>query len=145
LHLVLSPPAIATPAQILPIERLAAVLQTADRALPEGKISSVSFSPDGKIILLRKKLPEQQTGMFDLSTVQIDRATGKVIAATKVIEPPPLFKVILPIVALHYGTFGGVATQILYVALGAIPTGLLVTGFLMWQQRQQRQIVNSQE
>ena len=73
--------------------------------------------------------------MFDLSTVEIDRATGKVISATKVIEPPPMFKVILAIVALHYGTFGGLTTQILYVAIGLIPTVLLVTGLLMRRGR----------
>ncbi len=132
LHLVLSPPDIAKPAQIQPIEQLASVFQTADRALPEGKISLVSFSPDGTTISLRKKLPEQQTGIFDLSTVEIDRATGKVLSATKTIEPPPLFKIILPIVALHYGTWGGLATQILYVIIGVVPTLLAITGFLLW-------------
>ena len=135
IHLALTPPDIAAPKVVQPIERLADVLQTADRALPEGKISLVSFSPDGETISLRKKLPEQQTGMFDLSTVEIDRATGKVISATKVIEPPPMFKVILTIVALHYGTFGGLTTQILYVAIGSIPTVLLVTGLLMRRGR----------
>ena len=126
---------IAAPKVFQPIDRLADLLQTADRALPEGKISLVSFSPDGQTISLRKKLPQQQTGMFDLSTVEIDRATGKVISATKVIEPPPMFRVILAIVALHYGTFGGLTTQILYVAIGLIPTVLLVTGLLMRRGR----------
>ena len=95
----------------------------------------VSFSPDGETISLRKKLPEQQTGMFDLSTVEIDRATGKVISATKVIEPPPMFKVILMVVALHYGTWGGVTSQILYVVIGLIPTLLMVTGFSLWKRQ----------
>lgn len=134
-HLVLSPPSEATPAKIQPIAQLASVLQTANLALPEGKISLVSFSPDGETILLRKKLPEQQTGMFDLSTVEIDRATGKVISATKVIEPPPMFKVILMVIALHYGTFGGLTTQLLYVVIGLIPTLLMVTGFSLWKRQ----------
>jgi uncharacterized iron-regulated membrane protein len=91
-------------------------------------------------------MPDQETGIFDLSTIEIATATGKVTSAHKVTTPPPLFKVILPIVALHYGTFGGVATQILYVAIGTIPTVLLVTGCLMWQHRQRRRSpVRSQE
>jgi uncharacterized iron-regulated membrane protein len=139
-HLVLSPPSEATPAKIQPIAQLASVLQTADLALPEGKISLVSFSPDGETISLRKHLPEQQTGMFDLSTVEIDRATGKVISATKVIEPPPMFKVILTIVNLHYGTWGGLTTQILYVVIGLIPTLLMVTGFLLWNRQRNIEI-----
>jgi uncharacterized iron-regulated membrane protein len=134
-HLALSPPSADVPAQIQPIAQLASVLQAADLALPEGKISLVSFAPDGKTISLRKKLPEQQTGMFDLSTVEIDRATGKVISATKVIEPPPMFKVILTIVDLHYGTWGGLTSQILYVVIGLIPTLLMVTGFSLWKKQ----------
>jgi uncharacterized iron-regulated membrane protein len=139
-HLALSPPDLPVPAKVQPIEQLAAVLQTADLALPEGKISSISFSPDGETISLRKKMPEQQTGMFDLSTVEIDRATGKVISATKVIEPPALFKIILPIVNLHYGTWGGLTTQILYVIIGLIPALLMVTGFLLWNRQRNIEI-----
>jgi uncharacterized iron-regulated membrane protein len=134
-HLALSPPDLPVPATVQPIEQLAAVIETADRALPEGKISSISFSPDGETISLRKKFPEQQTGMFDLSTVEIDRTTGKAISATKVIEPPPMFKVILTIVDLHYGTWGGLATQILYVIIGLIPTLLMITGFSLWKKQ----------
>ena len=73
--------------------------------------------------------------MFDLSTVEIDSSSGKVISATKVIEPPGLFKIILPIVNLHYGTWGGLTTQILYVIIGLIPTLLVVTGFLLWKRQ----------
>jgi uncharacterized iron-regulated membrane protein len=134
-HLALTPPTLATPAKIQPIAQLASVLQAADRALPEGKISSVEFSSDGETISLRKKLPDQKTGIFDLSMVEVDRATGKVISANKVIEPPPIFKVILTIVDLHYGTFGGLTTQILYVVIGLMPTMLIVTGFSLWQRR----------
>ena len=141
IHLALTPPDLAVPKIVQPIDRLADVLQTADRALPEGKISLVSFSPDGETISLRKKLPQQQTGMFDLSTVEIDRATGKVISATKVIEPPLMFKVILAIVALHYGTFGGLTTQILYVFVGLAPLALLITGFVMWRHRKSKEVV----
>jgi uncharacterized iron-regulated membrane protein len=140
IQLALTPPDIATPNAVKSIHQLASVLQTANRALPEGKISSVSFSPDGETITLRKKLPEQQTGMFDLSTVEIDRATGKVISATKVIEPPPLLRVILTIVDLHYGTWGGLTTQILYIVIGFIPTLLMVTGFLLWKRQRKIEI-----
>ena len=139
-QLALTPPDIATPEIVQPILQLQSVLQTADLALPGGKISSVAFDSDGKTILLRKKLPEQQTGIFDLNTIEIDRATGKVISATKVIEPPPMFKVILTIVDLHYGTWGGLTSQILYIVIGFIPTLLMVTGFLLWKRQRKIEI-----
>jgi uncharacterized iron-regulated membrane protein len=135
IQIALTEPIVDPPAIIQPIEQLQSVLQTADHALPDGKISLVIFSPDSQTISIRKKLPQQQTGTFDLSTVEIDRATGKVISANKVIEPPPMFKVILTAVDLHYGTFGGLTTQILYVVIGVMPTVLLVTGFLLWRRR----------
>ena len=144
LHIVLSPPA-AEPQSYIPLPHLQSLVATADLAMPAGKISMLEFSPDRQSVTIRKKMPDQETGIFDLSTIEIATATGKVSSAHKVTAAPPLFKVILPIVALHYGTFGGVTTRILYVALGTIPTVLLVTGFLMWQQRQRRQIVNSQK
>ncbi|MHC5725239.1 MAG: PepSY domain-containing protein, partial [Nostoc sp.] len=36
---------------------------------------------------------------------------------------------------LHYGTFGGLPTRILYVFVGLAPLVLFVTGFLMWWYR----------
>jgi PepSY-associated TM region len=75
-------------------------------------------------------------GMFiDLSTVEIETATAKVRSASKVSESPLLFQVILTVVALHYGTLGGLTTQILYLAIGLMPIVLLTMGYLMWRQR----------
>ena len=36
---------------------------------------------------------------------------------------------------LHYGTFGGLPTRILYVFVGLVPLILFITGFVMWQYR----------
>lgn len=36
---------------------------------------------------------------------------------------------------LHYGIFGGVATQLIYTLAGLMPLGLYVTGLLMWWKR----------
>jgi uncharacterized iron-regulated membrane protein len=137
-HLVLEPPYPATPAPMTPLPNLQTLADTADRALPEGKISRIEFSEDRQQVTIRKKMPDQQTGIFDLSMVEIETATGKVLSATKTIEPSPLFQFILALVALHYGTWGGLPTQILYIAIGFIPALLMVTGWLMWQQRQHR-------
>lgn len=38
-------------------------------------------------------------------------------------------------VPLHYGTFGGAATRVLYVLLGLVPPLLFVTGCIMWWNR----------
>ncbi len=36
---------------------------------------------------------------------------------------------------LHYGKFGGIAVQILWVGLGLLPLGFSVSGALMWWNR----------
>ena len=36
---------------------------------------------------------------------------------------------------IHYGTFGGLPTRILYIFVGLSPTILLITGFTMWRLR----------
>ncbi len=36
---------------------------------------------------------------------------------------------------LHYGTFSGLPTRILYIFVGLAPTFLFVTGFVMWRYR----------
>jgi uncharacterized iron-regulated membrane protein len=41
--------------------------------------------------------------------------------------------------AVHFGTFGGVPTRILYVFVGLAPSVLLTTGFVMWWHRKRKQ------
>ncbi|MHC5819834.1 MAG: PepSY domain-containing protein, partial [Nostoc sp.] len=36
---------------------------------------------------------------------------------------------------LHYGTFGGLPTRILYVFVGLAPLILFITGLVMWRDR----------
>ncbi|WP_424407640.1 PepSY domain-containing protein [Microcoleus sp.] len=39
---------------------------------------------------------------------------------------------------LHYGTFGGLPTRILYAFIDLIPAVLLSTGLVIWKQRRWR-------
>jgi uncharacterized iron-regulated membrane protein len=43
------------------------------------------------------------------------------------------------IVPLHFGTFGGLPTRILYVFVGLAPLGLFITGSIMWWYRKRSQ------
>ncbi|WP_228058280.1 MULTISPECIES: PepSY-associated TM helix domain-containing protein [unclassified Nostoc] len=38
-------------------------------------------------------------------------------------------------IPLHYGTFGGLSTRILYVFVGLSPLILFISGFVMYQHR----------
>jgi uncharacterized iron-regulated membrane protein len=128
------PEAKATP-QTSPVA-LSELLQKADSAIPEGKTTFIEFSEhQPEKLTVRMKLPNQETGRFDLSTVELDRYSGAVLQATTVVEADPFFKFLIVIADLHFGTFGGLPTRIFYVFVGLAPTILFATGLTLWQQR----------
>ena len=68
--------------------------------------------------------------------IYIDRYSGEVLYlkdARKASLGDRIFNWFQP---LHYGTFGGLLTRILYVFVGLAPVVLLSTGFVMWKHRQ---------
>lgn len=114
---------------------LSQLLQTADAALPEGKTTFISFSgQQEQQVQVRKKLP-QDTLPIGLSTVDLDRYSGKFLSMHKVENPTIGTRLVLTITALHFGTFGGLPTRILYVFVGLTPAILFVTGLVLWQRR----------
>jgi uncharacterized iron-regulated membrane protein len=116
---------------------LSKLIQIADEAMPEGKTTVIEF-PEGDLqkLTVRKKLPNQETGQFDLSSVVLDRYSGEVLQANKVVKPESFFKFLVTIANLHFGTFGGLPTRILYIFVGLMPTVLLGTGLIIWKRRQ---------
>jgi uncharacterized iron-regulated membrane protein len=115
---------------------LSVLVQKAGQALPEGRISMIEFPEDDRqMLLIRKKLPNQETGRFDLSTVEINRFSGKVGEISKVVKADPFFQFIVTTADLHFGTFGGLPTRLLYVLVGIVPTALFGTGIVMMQRR----------
>lgn len=86
-------------------------------------------------VTIRKSFPEQQTGRFDLSTVILNRYTGAVLRADKVLQATGPFQVKLGLANFHFGGFGGLPTRILYVGVGLTPLLLFGTGLSMYQNR----------
>lgn len=73
--------------------------------------------------------------MGDAELVVVDRRSAKVLAARRTSDLPIPFRAVLLLRPLHYGTFGGNFTRILWIFLGLTPAVLFVTGFLMWRKR----------
>ncbi|MBW4468807.1 MAG: PepSY domain-containing protein [Stenomitos rutilans HA7619-LM2] len=120
-----------------PTVALSTLLQKADAAIPDGKTTFIELPETGpQKMAVRKKLPNQTTGRFDLSVVELDRVSGSVLQATKVEKAEGLFKFIVTIADLHFGTFGGLPTRILYVFVGIMPAVLFITGLVNWRRRQ---------
>src|SRR5271155_1883619 len=55
--------------------------------------------------------------------------------ARRTSDLPIPFRAVLLLRPLHYGTFGGMFTRVLWIFLGLTPAVLFVTGFVIWRQR----------
>jgi uncharacterized iron-regulated membrane protein len=116
---------------------LTEILHRTETALPGLETTSVSL-PDGPtgVFRINRKRPEEINRWGD-STVYLDQYSGEVLQIQDSRTAKLGDRVINSFAPMHYGTFGGIWTRILYVFVGLAPTALLVTGFIMWRYRKQ--------
>ncbi|MDF5721858.1 MAG: PepSY-associated TM helix domain-containing protein [Rhizonema sp. PD37] len=110
-------------------------LKIAQAALPTAVTKSIYFP--GKpvdALRIRMKLPEEGEDN-DNSSVYLDSYTGEVLRVENAFKIPLGSRVLNYFVLLHYGTFGGLPTRILYVFVGLAPLILFVTGLMMYWYR----------
>lgn len=110
--------------------------EIAQRALPDGRIVFVDV-PSARDTPIRVRLqvagdPHQR---FPGSYVFIDQPSGRVLAMHDVRCAGTGTFLVSWIRTLHDGTIGGMATRILAVLLGFVPTLLFATGLLHWLRR----------
>lgn len=111
-------------------------LDTAHRALPDGRIVFIDIPGAGDApIRVRLQVPGDPHRRFPGSYVFIDQFSGRVLAVHDVRRAGTGTAVARWIRTLHDGTVGGVATRILAVLIGFVPTILLTTGILHWLRR----------
>jgi uncharacterized iron-regulated membrane protein len=72
-------------------------------------------------------------GAIELAVV--DRRSARVLAAQQTSDLPVAFRAVLFLRPLHYGSFGGDATRVLWLLLGVTPAVLFVTGLVIWRKR----------
>ncbi|MEH2286250.1 PepSY-associated TM helix domain-containing protein [Nostoc sp.] len=75
------------------------------------------------------------------SDVYLNQYSGKVLRVDNALKPSLGDRILNSFTPLHFGTFGGLPTRILYVFVGLAPLILFITGFVMWQYRK-RPITN---
>ena len=111
------------------------ILQKADAALPGAVTTYISLPNEPKgVFRIRKKLP-QETEEYGSSEVYLDQYSGEILQLKNGLSLPLGDRVLNSFAPLHYGTFGGLATRILYVLVGLAPLVLFITGFVMWRYR----------
>ncbi|MBW4568690.1 MAG: PepSY domain-containing protein [Tolypothrix carrinoi HA7290-LM1] len=114
---------------------LTQLLQKADAALPDA-VTTYVVLPDKPEDTLQvgKKLP-QESWKYGFSQVYLDQYTGEVVQLKNGLKQSLGDKVLDSFAPLHFGTFGGLGTRILYVFIGLTPLILFITGFVMWWYR----------
>ena len=92
------------------------------------------YRPHGVVkVFLSAKPSAPLTFMEDVVTYQ--PATGQILSNISSATWTAGERLAMNIYAVHFGTFAGVAGQVLWAALGLAPLLLAVTGFLMWWNR----------
>ncbi|MBP5972958.1 PepSY domain-containing protein [Brasilonema sp. CT11] len=106
-------------------------LKIANAALPSAVTKSIYFPGKPENALqIRMKLPQESSDYGD-SNVYLDQYTGEVLRVDNALKLPLGSRVLNSFTPLHYGTFGGLSTRILYVFVGLAPLVLFITAFMM--------------
>lgn len=121
---------------------IAKIIAIADKAIPNSITTYVGVPNKPKDIVRVGLRQSHELSEFGESEVALDPYTGKVLRVQNSKELPLGDRILNAFVPLHYGTFGGLPTRILYIFVGLSPLILFITGFVMWQYRK-RKVVKS--
>lgn len=114
---------------------IADLIQQANAAVPNAKTTYISFANKPEAPFLVAKKQAQEVGKYGNTRIYLDQFTGAVIRLQNGVKPSRAEAILNQFGSLHFGTFGGVPTKILYVFVGLAPLILFVTGFVMWWYR----------
>ena len=117
------------------------LVRAAQDAIPDGTPTMVNFpiTPRDPLTVRLKRPGDMHR--IGYNYVVLDPQSARVLRVECFREQPLGVRVIRFMVPLHYGTFGGTATRILYILLGLVPPLLFVTGCVMWWNRAARKRV----
>ena len=116
------------------------VVQQAIATIPEAEPSfiSVPTEPESVFTIYMKQPGDAQ---YFANKVDIHRYSGEVLHVINSQTAGLGDRIINAFAPMHYGTFGGLATRILYVFVGLSPTILFITGLIMYRLRRRPQKV----
>lgn len=114
-----------------PTLKLDEILRRSNIALPGAANTFINLpkTPD-EVFEIYKKVPGDSENFN--SYVKLDQFNGKVLYVQDSRRGGLGDRVLNSFTPLHYGTFGGLPTRILYVFVGLAPLVLFITGFVMW-------------
>jgi uncharacterized iron-regulated membrane protein len=115
------------------------LVEIANQNLPNSVTTYVNLPDKPNGIVRIGKRQAHETAEYGDSEVVLDPYTGKVLRVQDSKSLALGDRVLNSFVPLHYGTFGGLPTRILYVFVGLSPLVLFITGLIMWWHRKRKQ------
>lgn len=114
-----------------------ALARQARETIPGYQIRYLSFPWDEGLPMTFYGEFEQQNPLRSAyhSTVSFDAETGEYLSFTRIDEASAWRQVYDAFTPLHFGTFGGWATRVLWCVLGLAPGLLAVSGSFIWWKR----------
>ena len=115
-----------------PLDKVfAAAIQT----IPEAELTILTFpSSRNGSFTVRKRLAGDWSRLGN-QYLYVDRFSGGVLRVDLLDRLPVGARLVNAMSPLHYGSFGGHWTRILWILLGPVPGVLSISGFLMWWNR----------
>ncbi|NJK52778.1 MAG: PepSY domain-containing protein [Leptolyngbyaceae cyanobacterium SU_3_3] len=114
---------------------IADLIQRADAVFPQATTTYVSFPEKPEDPFSMGKRQAQETDRWGSTSVYLDQFTGEVVTVEDGLKPTRAAAILNQFGAVHFGTFWGIPSQILYVFVGLAPTVLMGTGVVMWLYR----------
>ncbi len=113
-------------------------LQVADATFPNSITTYVGVpsKPDGVVRIGKRQAHESLR--YGESEILVDPYTGQALRVQNSKTLALGDRVLNTFIPLHYGTFWGTTSRILYVFVGLSPLILSITGFFMWWYRKRK-------
>jgi uncharacterized iron-regulated membrane protein len=115
--------------------KLSQLLQISQTIFPNASTFSVSIPSKAEDAVYIRKRQNHEMMFYGESGVYLDQYSGEVLREVNSLKLPLADSIFSAFEYLHYGTFWGLSSRILYVFVGLSPTILLITGFVMYRYR----------
>ncbi|WP_373540184.1 PepSY-associated TM helix domain-containing protein [Chamaesiphon sp.] len=107
----------------------------ADALFPQSSTTYLVLPSDKEGVLTIGKKQLGESLKYGQTQIKFDQFSGEVLQIQDAFKPTRAEKVLNSFAPLHYGSFGGVPTRILYVFVGLSPLVLFITGAKMFKLR----------
>lgn len=110
---------------------------------PAGRYTVIRLArASGQHITFNYVLPGDLSDL-GANAIHCDPSTGAVLRIDRLRDMELGARVVAALVPLHFGTFGGLPTRIIWAFLGLLPSLLFVSGVAVWRHRRLRSPLNS--